>query len=102
MVVHNDNLKAGYIPLDSGRIVSRGRDLGDFAVVPALPQPSELQPPPRRLRGDPNVMNSGKIYVLAYAILTIMYTSMVNLPMKNTYIIVLAEENLSKNECNRA
>ena len=49
MVVHHDKLKTGYIPLDSGRIVSPGGELGDFTVVPALPQQPVVHPPPRRL-----------------------------------------------------
>lgn len=53
MVVHHDNLKTGYIPVDSGRIVSPGRESGDFTVVHSLPQHPVIPPPPNRLRGDP-------------------------------------------------
>ena len=35
-VVHRDNLKLGYIPLDNGRVVSPGRESGDFTVVHSL------------------------------------------------------------------
>ena len=51
MVVHHDNMKKGYIPLDSGRIVSPGRETGDFEVVSGVPQHPIIPPPPHRLRG---------------------------------------------------
>ena len=51
MVVHHDNIKKGYIPLDSGRIVSPGRETGDFEVVSGVPQHPIIPPPPHRPRG---------------------------------------------------
>lgn len=52
MVVHHDNLKLCYIPLDNGRIVSPGHESGDFTVVHSLPQHPIVRPPPHRLRGE--------------------------------------------------
>ena len=51
MIVHHDNIKKGYIPIDSGRIVSPGRETGDFEVVHGMPQNPIIPPPPHRPRG---------------------------------------------------
>ena len=51
MVVHHDNLKLGYIPLDGVRVVSPGRESGDFTVVHSVPLHPVIQSPPQRLRG---------------------------------------------------
>ena len=52
MVVHHDNLKLCYIPLDKGRIVSPGHESGEFTVVHNLPQHPNARPFPCRPRGE--------------------------------------------------
>ena len=51
-VVHHDNLKLGYIPSDSGRVVSPGCKPSNFTVVHSLPQHPVLPPPLCQLRGE--------------------------------------------------
>ena len=51
LVVHHHNVKKGYMLMDNGRIVSPGRETGDFEVVHSRPQHPTIPPLPNRLRG---------------------------------------------------
>ena len=51
MIVHHDNIKKGHKPMDSGRILSPGRETGVFEVVHSMPQNPIISPPPHRPRG---------------------------------------------------
>ena len=61
MVVHHDNLKLGYIPLDGWRVVPPGRESSDFTAVHSVTLHPVIHHLPKGLEG--NFMNFGRIYV---------------------------------------